>query len=39
LSERNRQLDMANQFANLCNAQGDNKHMQQYMTKLLQGTE
>jgi hypothetical protein len=39
LSERNRQIDRAHEFANLCNAQGDGKHMQQHMTKLLQGTE
>jgi hypothetical protein len=39
LSERNRKINLAHDFANLCSAQGDGKHVQQHMTKLLEGIE
>jgi hypothetical protein len=35
LSERNRQLDRANEFVNLRNAQGDNKQAQEHLARLV----
>jgi hypothetical protein len=39
LSNLNHQIDRANDFADLCHAQGDTKHVQQHMQKLLDGIE
>jgi hypothetical protein len=39
LSERNRQINLAHEFVNLCNANGDGKGMQQHLAKLLSDTD